>query len=60
MVLEDPEFYSGGNGSDYVEVGGAERAVAVRDSKHRGVAALTFGADAWRRFAAAIKDADQA
>jgi hypothetical protein len=51
--------YSGGNGSDCVEVGGTERAVVVRDSKHRGSAALIFAPDTWRRFAATIKDADQ-
>lgn len=52
--------YSGGNGSNCVEVGGTERAVAVRDTKDRGGAALTFGPDAWRRFAATIKAADKA
>ena len=50
--------YSGGNGSNCVEVGGAARAVVVRDTKDRASAALTFGPDAWRRFAARIKDAD--
>jgi len=52
--------HSGGNGRDCVEVGGAERAVAVRDTKDRAGAVLTFGPDAWRRFAATIKDAHQA
>ena len=52
--------HSGGNGGDCVEVGGAERAVAVRDTKDRAGAVLTFGPEAWRRFAAAIKDAHQA
>jgi Domain of unknown function (DUF397) len=52
--------YSGGNGSDCVEVGGAGRAVVVRDTKDRAGAALTFGPDAWRRFGARIKDADKA
>jgi hypothetical protein len=48
--------YSGGNGSNCVEVGGTERAVVVRDTKDRAGAVLTFGPDAWRRFAATIKD----
>jgi hypothetical protein len=52
--------YSGSNGSDCVEVGGTGRAVVVRDTKDRAGAALTFGPDAWRRFAARIKDADKA
>ena len=52
--------HSGSNGSDFVEVGETERAVVVRDTKDRAGAALTFGPDAWRRFAATIKDADKA
>ena len=52
--------HSGSNGGDCVEVGGTERAVAVRDAKDRAGAVLTFGPDAWRRFAATIKDAHQA
>lgn len=52
--------YSGGNGSNCVEIGEAERAVAVRDTKDRAGAVLTFGPDAWRRFAATIKDARKA
>jgi hypothetical protein len=52
--------YSGGNGSNCVEVGGSGPAVTVRDTKDRGGAALAFGPDAWRRFAATIKDADKA
>jgi hypothetical protein len=34
--------------------------VLVRDTKDRAGAALTFGPDAWRRFAARIKDAGKA
>ena len=52
--------YSGGNGGDCVEIGGTERAVAVRDTRDRAGAVLTFGPDAWRRFAATIKDAHKA
>jgi hypothetical protein len=52
--------YSGGNGSNCVEVGGVGRAVVVRDTKDRAGAALTFAPDAWRRFAATVKDANKA
>ena len=52
--------FSGGNGSDCVEVGGSGPAVVVRDTKNRAGAALTFGPDAWRRFAATIKTTDRA
>ena len=52
--------YSGGNGSDCVEVSAGGAAVVVRDTKDRGGSVLAFGPDAWRRFAATIKDADKA
>ena len=52
--------YSGGNGSNCVEVGGVDRVVVVRDTKNRSGAVLTFGPDAWHRFAARIKDAHRA
>jgi hypothetical protein len=52
--------YSGGNGSNCVEVGGTERSIVVRDTKDRAGAVLTFGPDAWRRFAATIKSTDRA
>jgi hypothetical protein len=52
--------YSGSNGSNCVEVGGAERAVVVRDTQDRAGAVLAFGPDAWRRFAATIKNAGKA
>jgi hypothetical protein len=52
--------YSGSNGGDCVEVGGGGPAVAVRDTKDRTGAALAFGPDAWRQFAAMIKDAGEA
>lgn len=51
--------YSDGNGGNCVEVASAD-AVLVRDTKDRAGAALAFGPDAWRRFAAAIRDADKA
>jgi hypothetical protein len=52
--------YSGGNGGNCVEVGGSGPAVVVRDTKNRAGAMLAFGPDAWRRFAATIKNADKA
>jgi hypothetical protein len=52
--------YSGGNGSNCVEVGGSASVVLVRDTKDRAAAALMFGPNAWRRFAAAIKSTDKA
>jgi Domain of unknown function (DUF397) len=52
--------FSGSNGGDCVEVGGADSAVAVRDTKDRAGATLTFAPDTWRRFAATLKSADQA
>ena len=52
--------YSGGNGGNCVEVGGTGPAVVVRDTKDRAGAALTFGPDAWQRFAARIKVAGKA
>jgi hypothetical protein len=52
--------YSADNGGNCVEVGRAGPVVAVRDTKDRAGAALAFGPDAWRRFAARIKDTDKA
>jgi hypothetical protein len=52
--------HSGGNGGNCVEVGGSAPVVLVRDTKDRAGAALMFGPDAWRRFAATIKGADKA
>jgi uncharacterized protein DUF397 len=52
--------YSGGNGSNCVEVGGSASVVLVRDTKDRAGSVLMFGPDAWRRFAAATKSTDKA
>jgi Domain of unknown function (DUF397) len=52
--------YSADNNGNCVEVGGADPAVVVRDTKDRAGAVLTFGTDAWQRFAATIKSADKA
>jgi hypothetical protein len=51
--------YSGGNGSNCVEVassGTAARVILVRDTKNRA-ASLEFSARAWRDFAATLKRA---
>jgi hypothetical protein len=52
--------YSGGNGGNCVEVGGTGPAVVVRDTNDRTGAALAFGPDAWRLFAATIKGTGKA
>ena len=52
--------YSADNNGDCVEVGGGAPAVAVRDTKDRAGAVLAFGADAWARFAATVRDAGKA
>jgi hypothetical protein len=46
--------YSGSNGGECVEVATAG-AVIVRDTANHGGAVLTFTADAWRAFIAAIR-----
>ncbi len=46
--------YSGDNGGECVEVGAAG-AVLVRDTADRGGPVLTFTAEAWRAFTAAIR-----
>jgi hypothetical protein len=47
--------YSGGNGGECVEVAASGR-VLVRDTKDRAGAVLTFTPEAWRAFAAGIKN----
>lgn len=47
--------YSGGQGGNCVEVGTAAPIVAVRDTKDRQGPALTFSAEAWRRFASQLR-----
>jgi hypothetical protein len=51
--------YSADNGGNCVEVGTDGPAVMVRDTKDRAGAALTFGPDAWLRFACRVKDTDK-
>jgi len=47
--------YSGNNGANCVEVGGAAPLIAVRDSKDPDGARLAFGREAWEAFAAKVK-----
>ena len=47
---------SSGNGGNCVEVGQANRDVAVRDTKDRSGPVLRFAPDAWRRFAEQVKE----
>ncbi len=47
--------YSGSNGGACVEVGTADLAVAVRDSKHPDGPQLAFPADTWTIFAERVK-----
>ena len=52
--------YSADNNGNCVEVGVDGPAVVVRDTKNHTGVVLTFGPDAWRRFAATTKSADKA
>jgi hypothetical protein len=47
--------FSGGGGSNCVEVADAGQAIAVRDSKDALGPVLVFGQRAWRQFAAKVK-----
>ncbi len=47
--------YTGGNGGNCVEVGNADHAVVVRDTKNRDGVVLAVTAGAWRAFAAELK-----
>jgi Domain of unknown function (DUF397) len=58
-LLEDLQFRFKGIGN-CVEVGRGGRVVVVRDTKDRAGAVLAFGADAWARFAATVRDAGKA
>ncbi len=49
--------YSGNGGGDCVEVGAADGAIVVRDTKDRAGAVLRFPAGKWRRFADQAKGA---
>lgn len=47
--------YTGGNGGNCVEIGNADRAVVIRDTKNRKGVVLTFGPKAFREFVASVK-----
>jgi hypothetical protein len=47
--------FSGGGGSNCVEVADAGQAIAVRDSKDALGPVLVFGQHVWRQFAAKMK-----
>jgi hypothetical protein len=47
--------FSGGGGSNCVEVAEAGQAIVVRDSKDALGPVLVFGRHAWRQFAAKMK-----
>ena len=47
--------YTGGNGGDCVEVGDADHAILVRDSKDRTGGSLTFTVATWHSFANSLK-----
>ncbi len=49
--------YSGSNGGTCVEVGTADLAVAVRDSKHPDSPQLAFTAASWQAFTEQVKAA---
>jgi Domain of unknown function (DUF397) len=48
--------YSGTNGGQCVEAGSLSGAVLVRDTTNRDGGMLTFSAQAWKAFAATIKN----
>jgi hypothetical protein len=43
------------NGGNCVEIAAAAGTIAVRDTKHRTGAVLTFSPQAWQRFARSLK-----
>ena len=47
--------YSGNSGGQCIEVGTADRTVAVRDSKDPNGPRLAFGREAWQAFASKLK-----
>jgi hypothetical protein len=47
--------FSGGGGSNCVEIADARQAIAVRDSKDTSGPVLVLGQRAWRQFAAKVK-----
>ena len=47
--------YTGGNGGNCVEVGDADHAILIRDSKDRAAGTLTFTAATWQSFTNSLK-----
>jgi Domain of unknown function (DUF397) len=47
--------YTGANGGDCVEVGDADRAILIRDSKDRTGRTLTFTTATWLSFTNSLK-----
>jgi Domain of unknown function (DUF397) len=64
LISEDVTWrkssYSGGSGGNCVEVGNTGAVIVVRDSKDRDGAVVAVGADAWRRFAATVRESGRA
>ncbi|MYV57755.1 DUF397 domain-containing protein [Streptomyces sp. SID3212] len=48
--------YSGGSGTECVEVAGIAGGIVVRDSKEPERGALAFGSGAWDGFVAAVRE----
>jgi hypothetical protein len=51
--------YSSNGGAECVEVGGASRAVLVRDTQNRTGPMLRFSSGTWRRFTSQLKTSVQ-
>ena len=47
--------YSGGSGTDCVEVADTAGVIMVRDTKNRDGVTLSIQADAWQRFTTALR-----
>lgn len=47
--------YTGGNGGNCVEVGDADHAIVIRDSKDRAGETLKFSAATWQSFTNSLK-----
>ena len=49
------DTYTGGNGGNCVEIGDANRAILVRDTKDRDGGTLTFTAATWQVFTNSLR-----
>jgi Domain of unknown function (DUF397) len=52
--------FSGGNGGNCVEVGQQAGRILVRDTKDQAGTLLAVGAEAWRQFAATVRESSLA